>query len=144
MDKTLIKELIKGVLITPLKQIFHEKGDIFHALKASESSFCNFGEAYFSSIHYSDVKGWKKHRHMVMNIIVPVGSVKFNFVNEESGERDSIIVNVDNYCRLTVGAGLWVAFEGVSKDLNMILNIASMEHDPDEAINVPIQTFELN
>ena len=34
-----------GVILTPLKQIYHPKGDIFHAMKASDIGFIGFGEA---------------------------------------------------------------------------------------------------
>lgn len=40
-------EMIEGVLITPLKKIYHPKGDIFHALKNMEVGYEGFGEAYF-------------------------------------------------------------------------------------------------
>jgi len=143
MGEKIAFKLLQGVEITPLKQIFHEKGNVFHAMKASEKSFFEFGEAYFSSINYGDIKGWKKHTKMKMNIIVPVGSVKFYFYNEDVGKSNNVLVNSQNYCRLTVEPGVWMAFEGITKEMNLLLNIASIEHDPDEAINVPLTTFEL-
>lgn len=39
--------LIDGVLLTPLKQIAHPKGDVFHAMKCVDPGFEGFGEAYF-------------------------------------------------------------------------------------------------
>ena len=68
---------LTGVELTKLKKISHPKGDIFHALKSSENSFSGFGEAYFSSVNGEEIKGWKKHTQMVMNLIVPVGTVMF-------------------------------------------------------------------
>jgi len=45
----------------------------------------------------------------------------------------------NNYQRLTISPNLWVAFKGVSSTYNLILNIASIEHDPEEAINIDLQ-----
>lgn len=35
---------IDGVLLTPLKQITHPKGDVFHAMKCVDPGFEGFGE----------------------------------------------------------------------------------------------------
>ena len=133
-----------GIKVTPLKQISHPKGDIMHGLKSSESSFLSFGEAYFSNIHYQEIKGWKKHTQMTMNIIVPVGLISFYIHDEERGRSECVAIGDTNYARLTVPPGLWVAFRGERKKSNLALNIASIEHDPEEAINAPIHTFPVN
>ena len=59
-----------GVKLNPLRTIPHPKGDIFHAVKSSSKDFEKFGEAYFSSINYKEIKGWKKHREMVVKEII--------------------------------------------------------------------------
>jgi len=132
--------MIDGVKITPLKRIFNEKGDIFHALKGSEESFSSFGEAYFSSVNKGDIKGWKKHSVMVLNLIVPVGQIRFVIYDERQGsatfgEFFDIVIGPENYSRLTVPSGLWMSFQGVGGNQNLLLNIASIEHDPTEATN---------
>ena len=43
----------------------------------------------------------------------------------------------ENYFRLTVPPGVWVAFKGM-KDNNMLLNIIPDEHDPFESDNLPL------
>ena len=68
---------IEGVVLTDLKMIHHSQGDIYHAMKKSDEGFEGFGEAYFSTIKKNEVKGWKKHQEMTMNIIVPIGEVTF-------------------------------------------------------------------
>jgi len=133
--------VITNVNITPLRRIVHPKGDVFHALKRSEDSFKGFGEAYFTSIIQDEVKGWKKHTEMVMNLVVPQGDVEFYFFNENTDQKNSVRVNADNYVRITVLPGVWVAFKGVGSSTNLILNLASLEHNPDEAVNVPLKTF---
>ena len=130
-----------GVILTPLKQIYHPKGDIFHAMKKSDIGFDGFGEAYFSTINQNDIKGWKKHTKMTLNIIVPVGNIEFVVYHENSKELFSTKLSHNNYQRLTLKAGLWMAFKGLDK-YNMLLNLASIEHDPNEAINIGIEEIK--
>jgi len=139
--------MIEGVLVTPLKRILHEKGDIYHALKRSEDSYSSFGEAYFSSIHFADVKGWKKHSKMVLNLVVPIGAIKF--VAYDGRENSTtyqnffeITISKDNYCRLTIPSGVWLSFQGIAKEFNLLLNLASIEHDPDESVSCDITEIE--
>ena len=66
-----------GVALNDSRQIEHSQGAIYHALKRSDSGFNGFGEAYFSSVNYGAIKGWKKHKEMHLNILVPVGKIEF-------------------------------------------------------------------
>ena len=128
-----------GVTLTQLTKIYHPKGDIFHVLKKSDESYKGFGEAYFTTVKYKEIKGWKKHTAMTLNLVVPVGEVEFILYNGKQIER--ITLSNKKYQRLTIAPGIWVAFRGLNKNLNLILNIANIEHDPEEAINAPINTF---
>jgi dTDP-4-dehydrorhamnose 3,5-epimerase len=124
---------IANIRVENLKRIANPKGDIFHALKASEHTFAGFGEAYFSKIEPQAVKGWKRHRWMTLNLIVPVGSIKFVFFEDGNIHNFfEVICGTNNYCRITVPPGIWMAFQGI-ENINMVLNIASIEHDPTEA-----------
>lgn len=127
-----------GVILTPLKQIHHPKGDVFHAMKQSDVGFDGFGEAYFSTIHQGDIKGWKKHTNMTLNLVVPIGEIEFIVYNEK--EFFTVKLSSKNYQRLTVQSGLWMAFRGIGES-NMLLNLASLEHDPEEAINQPLDAI---
>ena len=129
-----------GIILTPLKKIHHPLGDIYHAIKKSDNGFINFGEAYFSNINRGCVKGWKRHARMVLNLVVPVGEIKFVIYNEFLKEFYSVKISQKNYQRLTIDPGLWVAFEGID-ETNILLNIASMEHDPSESESASIDTF---
>ncbi|MEZ9158451.1 dTDP-4-dehydrorhamnose 3,5-epimerase [Vibrio lentus] len=124
----------KKVLFTPLNIISNYNGDIKHGMKKSDDGFQGFGEAYFSYVKYGSVKGWKKHHEMVLNLIVVVGKIKFYVYDEVTKKKlvFTICCN-ENYGRLTIPAGLWVAFEGLDLGDNLLLNIASIEHDPEEA-----------
>lgn len=131
-----------GVYVTPQKVIFNEKGEILHALKASDSSFSAFGEAYFSSVSQGETKGWKQHTKMAMNIVVPIGGIEFFLISYEESHFTTVKINRDNYARITIEPGVWMAFKGL-EDYNLILNIASIEHDPQEAISKPLANFNL-
>ena len=129
-----------GVILTPLKQIEHPQGDISHAMKRSDVEFSGFGEAYFSIIKKGDIKGWKKHTEMVLNLIVPVGDIKFVIYNESTNDFFSIQLSRSNYQRLTIKPNLWLAFKGIN-DENMLLNIASIEHNPNESISAELTSI---
>jgi len=129
---------LDGVILSRLKRIHNPKGDIFHVMKKSDEEFSEFGEAYFSMIYKNDIKGWKKHKQMVLNLVVPVGAIEFVVYNENKQEFFSVTLSSGNYQRLTVSAGLWMAFRGIEEN-SMLLNLASMEHDPDESVNKEIE-----
>lgn len=134
---------INGVLLTPLKIIAGDNGGVMHALKNNEPSFAGFGEAYFSTVNKGAVKGWKRHREMILNITVPSGCIRFVLFDDREdsitkGTIQEITISPKNYQRLTVPPGIWMAFQGVD-EYNMLLNIASIPHNPAEADSLPIQ-----
>jgi len=125
---------LDGVILTPLKQIYNPKGDIFHAMKKSDENFVEFGEAYFSTIKRGMIKGWKRHSEMILNIIVISGEIDFVVYDEDSKDFYNVRLSRDNYQRLTIDPGLWMAFRGLTEE-NMLLNIANIEHNLSEATN---------
>jgi dTDP-4-dehydrorhamnose 3,5-epimerase len=125
-----------GVTLTPLKQITGPKGDVFHAMKASDDDFFGFGEAYFSTVNRNEIKGWKKHTEMILNVVVIIGEVEFVIYNDDS--FFSVKLSKNNYQRLTVKPDLWVAFRGIDSE-NMLLNIANIEHNHQESLNIEIR-----
>ena len=129
------------IILTPLRKINNQKGDVFHAIKKSDVGFYGFGEAYFSFVNKGIIKEWRKHSKMTLNLIVPVGEVKFVIYKENTNKFLDISLSPDNYQRLTIKPGLWVAFEGKSH-LNMILNLANIEHDKSESISKDLKEFK--
>jgi len=128
---------------TPINIIKVNDGDVLHALKSHEESFKNFGEAYFSNLKSGKIKAWKMHKKMTLNIIVPVGEIKFvlfedakQFSNEMHFQAFSL--SRSNYKRLTVPPNFWMGFQCKSKEDAMLLNIADIEHDPSEVKNMKI------
>ena len=140
-------DLIEGVTICPLKIIPNPKGEILHAMKASDTVFSGFGEAYFSAVNKGEIKGWKKHLKMTLNLVVPVGNIRFVIFDDREGSQTngtffSIILGKKNYQRITVPPNVWMAFQGVSEGFNLLLNIANLEHDPEEAIGKSVEDVE--
>ena len=74
--------MIKGVEVSHLKIIDTPGGNVMHAMKKSSLGYVGFGEAYFSQIHKGAIKGWKRHSQMTLNIIVPIGSIRFVLIND--------------------------------------------------------------
>ena len=56
---------------------------------------------------------------------------------------DQLIIGENNYKRLTIEPGAWVAFQGLGLGMNLILNIASCEHDPNESNNLELHHFKV-
>ena len=130
-----------GVTLTPLKKITHPKVNVFHAMKASEDGFCGFGEAYFSTVNMGDIKGWKKHSEMTLNLGVVTGEIEFVVYDGDS--FFNVKLSKDNYQRLTVKPNLWLAFRGIG-DENILLNLASIEHNSNESENEKLDDFDYN
>ena len=143
------KVSIEGVVLTDLKMIHHPQGDIYHAMKKSDEGFEGFGEAYFSTIKENEIKGWKKHQEMTMNIIVPIGAVTFVLFDDREKSKStnnyfSVTLSPSYYYRLTVPPGIWHAFKGHNHNLNLILDVANMEHQPDEIIRIDLDKIPLD
>jgi len=139
---------IASPFLTELSKIEQSNGSVMHALKASSEDYVGFGEAYFSSIQPQKTKGWKLHERMTLNIVVPCGEIRFVI---HTGEKATGVAYIDpvldvvlgdkNYCRLTVPPRYWVAFQGIGLGVNLLMNIANIEHDPSEEINKQLSYF---
>ncbi len=122
---------IEDILVTPLRRIETIGGDVLHALKEGDEGFAGFGEAYFSWIEGGAVKAWKRHTRMTMNLVVPIGEVRFVFCQSNEQYRIEEI-GVNNYARLTIPPGIWHGFKGLSKTNSLIMDVANIRHDPNE------------
>ena len=131
--------MIEGVKLFPLRIIEVPKGNILHALKATDTGFSGFGEAYFSSIEPGAIKGWKRHNRVPLNIVVPHGTIRFVIYDDRIGSPtygcfdDLILSSSSNYQRLYIAPGLWMAFMGLSEEKSLLLDIIPIQHDPSEA-----------
>ena len=124
--------VIDGVAVTQLSKIHLESGDVYKALKASEKEYLGFGEAYFSFIKPDFVKAWKRHKQMTMNLVVPVGGIRFVFTVDKKNFFVKEI-GLKEYSRITVSPGIWFGFKGVCEPINLLLNLSNIVHDPNES-----------
>lgn len=139
-------DVIAGVELTPLAIMPAPDGEVLHAIRSDSAGYRGFGEAYFSTVHYRCVKAWKRHRSMTLNIVVPIGEIRFAIHDDrpDSASRDrtaGFILSRDRYTRLTIPPGLWVGFQGLGRELNLLLNVANFPHDPAEADRRPIDAI---
>jgi len=140
---------IEGVLLNPLKIIDVPGGDVLHGMKCSDLGYTGFGEAYFSTIESGAVKAWKRHRKMTLNLIVPVGSVRFVIYDDRKnsksyGQFQEVFLSKVNYCRMTVPPMVWLGFQGVDGSTSMLLNIADIEYHPEEADKKEMNRLKYN
>lgn len=129
--------MIHGVVVTPLRQIVDERGKVMHMLRSDAPHFQGFGEIYFSTVHPCVVKGWHRHKRMVLNYAVPSGLIKFVLHDDRPdsptrGETNQFFIGPENYVLVTVPAMVWNGFKGVGDETAIVANCASIPHDPDE------------
>ena len=129
--------MIKGVTITPLKQIIDERGKVMHMLRCDEEIFQKFGEIYFSCVHPGVIKGWHIHKRMTLNYAVPYGKIEFvlyddRFNSPTKGELQKFLLSPDNYMLVTVPPMVWNGFKGLGNEMTIVANCATIPHDPEE------------
>ena len=127
--------MLADILLTPLPRIETNGGDVLHVMKSNDKGYADFGEAYISWVSAGTVKAWKRHTRMTMNLVVPVGQVRFVFRMINPGGADQFRVEeigVDRYARITVPPGIWFGFKGLHTHQSLVLNIANISHDPNE------------
>jgi dTDP-4-dehydrorhamnose 3,5-epimerase len=123
---------------------------VLHAIKSSDPGFVSFGEAYFSIIETGAIKAWKRHHKMTLNLVVPVGVIKFVIFDDRPESKsykefqEVIVSRSENYCRLTVPPMVWLGFEGIDQKPSMLLNIANIEHPNDKVDRKGLNEIEFN
>ena len=130
---------ILHVTTTILSQIHGDHGSIWHLLRSDSSGYFGFGEAYITTVNQMAVKGWKCHERMVLNLIVLEGRVKFVYREAQESIFTETIISSSNLSRLTVPPKTLFAFQGM-ESRNIILNLASIPHDPSEVESVALES----
>ena len=114
--------MIEGVVVTPLRQIFDERGKVMRMLSREDSVFREFGEIYFSCVYPDAIKGWHIHSRMTLNYTVPHGRIKFVLYDDREGSAtrgqiQEIFLGPDNYCLVTVPPLIWNGFKGIGTEI---------------------------
>ncbi len=139
--------MIEGVIVTHLDVIDTPGGNVMHGMKETSAGYVGFGEAYFSQVDKGAIKAWKRHKKMTLNLIVPVGEIRFVLFDDRevsNTQFQEVIISKDNYCRLTVPPMIWMGFQSLSDGGSMLLNIANIEHDAHEVDKTNIEQIEFN
>ena len=131
--------MIDGVIVTPLRQIFDERGKVMHMLREDSPVFTRFGEIYFSSTHPGVDKAWHLHKEITLNYAVIYGEIKFVLFDDRSnsstrGEIQELFISPENYMLVTVPPMIWNGFKGVGLQTAIVANCATLPHSPDELV----------
>lgn len=131
--------MIQGVKITPLKQIFDERGKVMHMLRSDSTQFSKFGEIYFSCTYPGAIKAWHMHKEMTLNYAVIYGSIKFVLYDDRHNsptqkEVQEFFISTENYQLVTVPPGIWNGFKGIGTETSIIANCSTVPHSQEEII----------
>jgi len=134
--------MIDGVILTPLKQIFDERGKVMHMLKNNSPVFSEFGEIYFSCTYPGVVKAWHLHKEMTLNYAVILGEIKFVLFDNRSdsktkGEVQEFFISPENYMLVTVPPLIWNGFKCIGNETAIVANCSTMPHIQNEIERLP-------
>ncbi|MBW8015814.1 MAG: dTDP-4-dehydrorhamnose 3,5-epimerase [Planctomycetes bacterium] len=138
-----IQSKINGLVISPLKQIEDERGDILHMLRSDSPLFSKFGEVYFSNTNPGVIKAWKRHKKMTQLFALPVGRIRLVVFDDRSnsltkGQLQEIILGrPDKYYLVCIPPMLWYGFQGISEIPALMVNCSDIPHDPNESEQLP-------
>ena len=103
--------MIEGVILTPLNQIFDERGKVMHMLSTRSSVFSKFGEIYFSCTYPGVV----------------------NRENSSTrGQIQELFISPENYMLVTVPPMVWNGFKSVGPNTAIVANCSDIPHDDRE------------
>lgn len=129
--------MINGVIITPLRQIFDERGKVMHMMRKDSKIFSEFGEIYFSCTYPGAIKAWHMHTEMTLNYAVISGSIKCVLFDDRPdsptrGNVDEYFLSPENYSLITVPPLIWNGWKGIGNETSIVANCATIPHDPNE------------
>tara|TARA_B100000767_G_scaffold195228_1_gene182284 strand:+ start:32250 stop:32699 length:450 start_codon:yes stop_codon:yes gene_type:complete len=134
--------MIEGVTLTPLGQIFDERGKVMHMLRKDSSIFSGFGEIYFSCTYPGAIKAWHLHKQMTLNYAVIYGEIKCVLFDDRPDSKtrgciDEYFLSPENYFLLTVPPLVWNGWKGLGEHSAIVANCASIPHDTNEIERKP-------
>ena len=135
--------MIEGVTLTPLRQIFDERGKVMHMLREDSPVFSSFGEIYFSCTYPGAIKAWHLHKRMTLNYAAIYGEIKCVLFDDRPDSKtrgciDEYFLSPENYYLLTVPPLIWNGWKGLGEHASIVANCASIPHDPSEIERKPV------
>jgi len=138
----LSSSILKDIKITKLSTFEVDGGNVLHAIKSDDVGYVGLGEVYFSYVNHKAIKAWKLHKRMTLNLVVPLGKVRFVFCDPlRVGNYRVEDIGEENYVRLTVPPNIWFGFQGISEQPSLVTNIADLKHDVNEVTRKEIAEF---
>ena len=121
-------------------------GDVLKVLSNLESEYEGFGEVYFSELNPKSVKAWKYHYKMTLNLVVPLGEVKFVFFKKKNKVDffKEITIGRSNYSRITVKPGIWFGFKNITSKKSIVMNVANIAHEQEEVDRKNVNEIKYN
>ncbi len=135
--------MIEGVVITPLRQIFDERGKVMHMLRKDSAVFSEFGEIYFSCTYPGAIKAWHLHKEMTLNYAVIHGSIKCVLFDDRPDSKtrgcvEEYFLSPENYSLITVPPLVWNGWKGIGSETSIVANCATIPHDSNEIERKPV------
>jgi len=136
---------IAGVQVVPLQRIPDERGTIYHMLKRTDPHFIEFGEIYFTSIYRGVIKGWHRHRLMMLNYACIWGRIKLVLYDDrpDSPTRGQLMerfLGPDDYSLVVIPPQIWTGFKGMA-EVSLVANCATHPHDPSQSQSERLDPF---
>ncbi len=133
--------MIDGVVVTALRRIPDERGEIIHMLRNDDPAFERFGEIYFSMVYPGAIKAWHLHKVMTLNYAVITGMVKLVLYDDRGDspthkELMELFIGHSNYVRVKIPPNVWNGFKGIGSQPAMVANCATHPHDPEEIVRM--------
>ena len=130
---------IEGVVITELKIIRDERGQVMHMMRNDSNVFKSFGEIYFSTILKDKIKAWHLHKEATLNYACISGEVKLVLYDDRvksrsKGEYEEIILTPKKYFLITIPPNIWNGFKGLAKGESIIANCLNLPHNEKEMV----------
>ena len=134
---------LENIRVTQLSTFDVDGGRVMHGIKKNDTGYVGLGEVYFSYIDPKAVKAWKKHNRMTLNLVVPLGKVRFVFCDPlNDGHYRVEDIGEGNYVRLTVPPRIWFGFQGIALQPSLVTNIADLQHDAAEVERQAVSSFD--
>jgi dTDP-4-dehydrorhamnose 3,5-epimerase len=133
---------LDGVLVTPKRKIFDDRGGIYHMLRSDEPAFHAFGEIYFSEIYSGVVKAWHLHRSMTLNYFLVRGAIRLALFDDRPGSKtrgfaQEFVLRPEDPKLVTIPPGIWNGFKGLGSESSLVANCATEPHSKDEISYAP-------
>ena len=132
-------KMIKDIIITPLKILKDERGQVMHMLRCDHKVFNSFGEIYFSTIKKDKIKALHLHLKSTLNYACVKGKAKLVLFDnrdksETKGNFQEIIISPEKYFLVTIPPGIWNGFKGIDQNETIIANCLNFPHDENEMV----------